>query len=809
MSDAHRWVLPKTKDWSLFERMCGDILCEKYPSEFELYGRQGQKQYGIDIRDGCWVGGETVAQCKNWHEQSRAEDLADEIRKDLADAKAKFVIKKYIVMTALDRDTKAQDAIVALGEEQGVPIEAWFWDSIEEAIYGSETLREKYYRIFFGRTDPLDLIADGGAPAPVSYFQGRGDKIAEIEREIYDGAGRVLVGGIGGIGKSELCKYLFRRLSDGQGKKNGRVAWIEWRGSLKSSFAGKFFPGHGGEGATREGADLDGMYKAAIRGINKLARGLVLFIDNMNDVPDEDRRELNGLACGIVATSRLGEMPTFKTVNIDELSEDDCAKIYSEVRGGGQRDNGAVGNIIEKAGRLTIVVELLAKTAKKAKLTDAELLEKLDAGGFDLSDISEKVDGDKRFNERMQALFDVSPLSDAERAVLRIFSLFPSLDMPGWQAKKWLALESLDILNSLANAGWLKETEFGYSMHQVVSGVVQYDNKPTYKECSGLIDAIAEDLSYEDTEIFTSRLGVLPFGESVVDYFAGVEEENVASLLSWVGRLCYEQGEYGKALEYFGLALVVWEKVLGREHPSTAATYNNMAVVYNDQGEYGKALEYHGLALAVWEKVLGREHLDTAATYNNMAVVYKEQGEYGKALEYHGLALAVKEKVLGREHPSTAATYNNMANVYRDQGEYGKALEYHGLALSVREKVLGREHPDTAATYNNMATVYRDQGEYGKALEYHGLALSVREKVLGREHPSTAMTYNNMAVVYRDQGEYGKALEYFLPAYRVFLAVFGGEHRNTKIVFNGLINAYFKLNPGRGETDFMGWLGEQ
>jgi len=767
MSDAHRWVLPKTKDWSLFERMCRDILCEKYPSEFELYGRQGQKQYGIDIRDGCWVGGETVAQCKNWHDQSRAKGLADEIRKDLADAKAKFKIKKYIVMTALDKDTKAEDAIAALGKEQGVTIEAWFWDSIEEAIYGSETLREKYYRIFFERTDPLDLIADGGAPAPVWYFQGRGDKIAAIEREIYDGDGRVLVGGIGGIGKSELCKYLFRRLSDGQGKKNGRVAWIEWRGSLKNSFAGKFFPRHGGEGATREGADLDGMYKAAISGINKLARGLVLFIDNMNDVPDEDRRELNGLACGIVATSRLGEMPTFKTVNIDELSEGDCTKIYSEVRGGGQRDNDAVGNIIEKAGRLTLVVELLAKTAMKAKLTDVELLEKLDVGGFDLSDIPEKVDGDKRFNERMQALFDVSPLSDDERAVLRIFSLFPSLDMPGRQAKKWLVLESLDILNNLANAGWLKETESGYRMHQVVSGVVWYDNKPTYKECSGLIDAIAEDLSYEDTDIFTSRLDFLRFGESVARYFAGVEEINVAVLLSWVGTLCREQGEYGKALEYYGLELAISKKVLGREHPDTAGTYNNMAVVYNDQGEYGKALEYHVLALAVREKVLGREHPDTAETYNNMAVVYREQGEYGKALEYYVLALAVQEKVLGREHPSTAATYNN------------------------------------------MAVVYHDQGEYGKALEYYGLALAVREKVLGREHPSTAETYNNMAVVYSEQGEHGKALEYFLPAYRVFLAVLGGEHRNTKMAFNDLSNTYFKLNPGRGETDFMEWLDEQ
>jgi tetratricopeptide (TPR) repeat protein len=90
-----------------------------------------------------------------------------------------------------------------------------------------------------------------------------------------------------------------------------------------------------------------------------------------------------------------------------------------------------------------------------------------------------------------------------------------------------------------------------------------------------------------------------------------------------------------------------------------------MAVLYSDQGDYEKALEYYGKALAIRERVLGAEHPDTAKTYNNMAVVYENQGDYKKALEYCSKALAIRERVLGMDHPSTKGTKNLMTQLLK------------------------------------------------------------------------------------------------------------------------------------------------
>ena len=129
--------------------------------------------------------------------------------------------------------------------------------------------------------------------------------------------------------------------------------------------------------------------------------------------------------------------------------------------------------------------------------------------------------------------------------------------------------------------------------------------------------------------------------------------------------------------------MAIREKVLGREHPDTAQSYNNIANVYDANGEYDRALEYHEKALAIIEKVLGREHPYTASSYNNIALLYKAKGEYDHALEYYDKALAIIEKVLGREHPSTAASCHNIGALFYKMGRLDDAAANLTRALGV------------------------------------------------------------------------------------------------------------------------------
>ena len=109
--------------------------------------------------------------------------------------------------------------------------------------------------------------------------------------------------------------------------------------------------------------------------------------------------------------------------------------------------------------------------------------------------------------------------------------------------------------------------------------------------------------------------------------------------------------------------------------------FNAIGQVYHYKiGDYDKALEYHLKALEIREKVLGKEHPDTAISYNNIGTVYYIKGDYDNALKYLFKALEIREKKLGPEHPLTRTTYRNIGNVYMKMGNKQEAQKWFDKA---------------------------------------------------------------------------------------------------------------------------------
>jgi CHAT domain-containing protein/Tfp pilus assembly protein PilF len=206
------------------------------------------------------------------------------------------------------------------------------------------------------------------------------------------------------------------------------------------------------------------------------------------------------------------------------------------------------------------------------------------------------------------------------------------------------------------------------------------------------------------------------------------------------------QGRYSEAEPLFKQVLQIIENVLGKEHPSTLRSMNNLAFLYKAQGRYSEAEPLYKQALQLREKVLGKEHPSTLSSMNNLAILYESQGRHSEAEPLFKQALQLREKVLGKEHPDTLTSMNNLAGLYESQGRYSEAEPLYKQALQLSEKVLGKEHPDTLTSMNNLAFLYKAQGRYSEAEPLFKQALQLMEKVLGKEHPHTLATQMNHIV---------------------------------------------------------------
>ena len=693
---------------------------------------------------------------------------------------------------------------------------------------------------------------------PVSYFTGRETELKELRQRIEEGRKSVLVSGMGGIGKTHICRKLFEEYlnihAKGDNESFCHIGYIEYAGDMGASLMSCLkYRQQGAPEQNQEAAWKELEYLAA-------DGKLLLFVDNVNVSVREDAGlgRLKGIPGAVVLTSRRTSFSKeFEPYRIGFLSTEQCIEIYERIRyedSGKKVSEEAIPDleyIIENmAAGHTITVEFLAHLAQTKHWSVKRLREELENKGFQL-EYKDEEDRLINIQEEYEKLYDLSELTEAEQNILEAFSVFPYIPLAAKICNRWLLAdagvnEGDDVLIGLYRKGWLQfdiEHE-SYAIHPVFARFIYDKCKPKSKNHLGLIKACQDCIEIPHNGLVLKGKKFISFAESIIEkmhlgdsvelvnlivalafllqYIAEYKKAEkwyrvllqifknredylgIANCYNSLAYICEIYGNYLEAERLYKKSLVICEG-LGENYVALETCYNNLAGVYSIQGKYQKSEEYYIKSLKIIECIFGENHFDTARSYNNLATVYHRLGRFKEAEKLYEKSLRIRKQILGENHPVTAMCYNNLASLYWEQGKYNEAKVLYQKSLEIRES-MQENHPDTAMSYNNLAGVYFKQGQYERAEELYKKSIEIREQILGEKHIDTAMCYNNLASVYGDKGEYKKAVLYFFKAYSIFYLKLGAEHPSTQFIYENLIFAYSVFRP---ESNFEQWLEEQ
>jgi tetratricopeptide (TPR) repeat protein len=647
-----------------------------------------------------------------------------------------------------------------------------------------------------------------------AYFTGRDSILDDISKEFEKGNAISLtqaITGLGGIGKTQTAlEYAYRNAS--------KYDWIWWVSAETEPTVLLAYREFAIKMKLMNTAQQDAaiIIETVLNWMDTHDQWLFIY-DNVDHVNSDTAWWPRNCRGNILITTRNRKVTIGQGIEIS-IFNDLEAIAFLENRTGIYNDRQQALLLAQRLGCFPLALEQASAYIKNNDITFEDYLILLKDYGLDvLGETEGVIDYTKPLTATWEISFAKIELEAAQQLLYLCAYLAPeSIEAEIFSENVELLPSPLkeQLSNTLtANKVWLELTRYSilekegdnqsYSMHRLLQEVIRNKlcSEPQWIQCCLSIIRKIYTFEYGNVPSHNRFIKLTPHVEALLNSTMlclpdDTSQKDIADLYAVGGSGHLHLGNYSQAFEWYQKALAIREKVLGKEHRSTATTYNNISSVYASQGDYPKALEWYQKALAIREKVLGKEHPSTATSYNNIAGVYASQGDYPKALELFQKALAIREKMLGKEHPDTATTYNDIANVYEKQGDYPKALEWYQKDLAISEKVLGKEHPDTAATYNNIAEVYDSQGDYPKALEWYQKALAICEKVLGMEHPSTATTYNNIASVYSRQGDYPKALEWYQKTLAIREKVLGKEHPSTATTYNNISSVY----AHQGET---------
>lgn len=169
---------------------------------------------------------------------------------------------------------------------------------------------------------------------------------------------------------------------------------------------------------------------------------------------------------------------------------------------------------------------------------------------------------------------------------------------------------------------------------------------------------------------------------------------------------------------------------------SLAALKSKISSHYNHIGDYKSSEPVARTSLASRQIILGKKHPDTIDSMQNLAWVLERQGNNDEAEKINRGALKLCKRVWGTKHPTTLISMRHLTWILNSQRKSDEAEKMGRETLALSIEVLGTEHVDTLSSMHNLACVLDLRGKYDEAEEMHRQTLTLNQKMFGTEHPN-------------------------------------------------------------------------
>jgi serine/threonine-protein kinase len=223
--------------------------------------------------------------------------------------------------------------------------------------------------------------------------------------------------------------------------------------------------------------------------------------------------------------------------------------------------------------------------------------------------------------------------------------------------------------------------------------------------------------------------------EAILGAAEAQDSLEIAGMLLARAHLLLRSGKYPEAIEASRAAVAAQTGALGKDHPTTLTSLNNLANLLNTNGQNAEAEEVLRRIVEVRRRVLSPQHPDLGQALTNLATSLKYQGRPEEAFPLQLEALEIYRAAHDDDHQTIAMGLNNLANIHHDLRELDAAYDLHLQSMAMVRRLFGPNHSMLADSYNNIAALQLDRGDHAGALEMYERTLELDRRLLGAEHP--------------------------------------------------------------------------
>lgn len=780
MSFLHKQIAPPNS-WDVFEKLCHALYRREWrDSNTQRNGRQGQPQAGVDVVGTTHANGLPGQLCGV---QCKQKGLGKKVTQEEFDAelaKAELfqpTLNHWILATTCENDAFLQEHVrtvnAARQQQRKFAVSICGWDGICSLLVAHRDVAKEFYPEQFSPIQTSTLYLPS---IPLSsHFNDPRQNLAKLRAQLQEsGSSAVLAGakaavhGMGGVGKTQLA--------------------LQYCQHFKNDYSGVWWL----QAETMEGLAQDCVLFCSKQGL-PLAPGeapfpvmnawlseqhnWLLVYDNAEDAQSL-QAVLPNTASGhhILITSRQPMWQGMQTIALDVWQDAEALPFLQQrLPASSEADLLA---LTQALGGLPLALEQACAYLNQTSISITSYLQRLQEPlrAWELLDKTASQLCSRSVFVTLTLAFD--KLSPAAKDVLGICAWLAAEPIPEYlftEESEKIPDKLPSSLRAIANDefAW-RETVAELHKYALCHSETSISADHVGNRKQAIASLHLHRLSQAAMRTKCVELGgtALLLVRAVFPYYADYPEHwprcrtlqaHVYHLqqvyqASWqqAQRLAYllmqlalylnhGPGLFQQALALYRASLAICQQDLGKVHPDTLSTMQNLAASLLHLGYTAAARDIGERLLAIRTRSQGEEHPDTLSTMNNLAASLSQLGNAAAARAMQEQLLTIQCRVLGEEHPHTLMTIINLAGSLKRLGYAAAARLLEEQVLVIRSRVLGEEHPATLITMHNLALSHAILADYHAAQSLMEQALRGRIHVLGDDHPDTQSSKHSLA----------------------------------------------------------------
>ncbi len=598
------------------------------------------------------------------------------------------------------------------------------------------------------------------APIKNSCFVGRNDEEDEIIK-ILSKNHRVLINGVGGIGKTALAKKIYFDYES----KYKHIAWIEFKSSWTESLISSLFTANFN---FSEKNTEDEKYEKIFQFLSNLKGDILIIIDNFNSIGSGDLFEIFKLSnADILITSRCQPVgiPVYR---LDPPNEEECKRIFKEnyflKDSLTFEEDLIIEDIINRSQRYTLAIELIAKSICYTNKSINEFWDDLKAQNYQLKELNLQANSDwnNRFinediSSQISKVYELAVLTDEEKAVAQLISILPPFSkILLSDLKCWVPFSSTNTIVVLSNKGWVTCENREVYMHEIISSCISEYNSITFHQCE-LLMADLERKLHLGPQIDT--VNCVKYADYIYNII-GIKKEDYMFCrhlsVKEAALVFKEVGKYDLSKRLLDIIISCYQNDTDESKLILAELYNNYSKVYSMESDIPMALKMAQCA----ESLIDSINNDYSPNYYFQKMIIKKTvgmhfahlKNNEKALEKMREAINISNNVDESQKHQIANLYSDYSLLLYDTGDICDSINTYQKVIQLYDECgITKYSPWRNTTYTNYADSLILNSQYEDAIYYEFQALIGKYNCYNEDNLAIANALLGMGHVYRTE----------------------------------------------------------